>query len=76
MSGGPTFTGREDDRPWKERYKGYINPNIKTEDWCTFVGECEAYRSIQLGLCNLCKYRKELNIPEILRKANKPWVSD
>ena len=49
----------------------YINLDLNIYDWCSYEGECD-HHSIILDdapeCCLLCKYRKLMDLPEIIKK--------
>jgi hypothetical protein len=72
MSKGPTPTGSN----YKEATKRqYISLSFIPRDWCTYPDRknCPSRDLIcdNINVCLLCKYRKELDIPEILNNYKK-----
>lgn len=70
MSKGPTLTGDSCIEITKHKY---INIIFDKKDWCNFKGECNLFKVLTNmdDVCLLCKYRKLLDIPEIITKRKK-----
>ena len=70
MSSGPTLTGETCLIATK---KLYLNVEFSLDDWCNYKGYCKIGDVLptQIPLCILCKYRKKLNIPQILDQHHK-----
>jgi hypothetical protein len=70
MSSGPTLTG---DTCIEVTKKRYINIDFGPEQWCTYKGECKRRHLVfnQDEVCDLCKYRKPLDIPSMIEKRLK-----
>ena len=49
----------------------YLNVKITRKDWCSYEGHCLVDRVITgyNDLCMLCKYRKPLDVPALLKKS-------
>jgi len=70
MSSGPVLTG---DTCIEVTKKQYLNVNFSIEDWCSYTKHCRIDQLLtdHQNACILCKYRKPLDIPKILDRANK-----
>lgn len=52
----------------------YIRLELNREDWCRYNGECKISNVNILDnttLCLFCKYRKELDMPQLIDDASK-----
>jgi hypothetical protein len=51
----------------------YYNLKISKKDWCIYTaGECPVFFSHNISdLCNDCKYKYKLDIPELFRRKEK-----
>ena len=67
MSSGPTLTG---DTCIEVTKKRYVNIDFGPEKWCTYKGECHRMNLVfdHDEVCTWCKYRKPLDIPEMIDK--------
>lgn len=66
MSNGPTLTGSS------ECYGGWVSVKISRDNWCTYDGECKVDKVVnRQDLCLYCKYRKSLDIPDLIEKAKE-----
>jgi len=52
--------------------KCYLQVSLKTKDWCTYEGVCRINQVAlhQDKLCDKCKYKREVDVPEILERLN------
>lgn len=52
--------------------KTYYHLYLKPKDWCTyFKGPCAIENNIGPDYCWACKYRKKLDIPDLLVERGK-----
>ena len=72
MSSGPTLTGS---KCIESTNKHYLNINFTREDWCAYPKKCRVDQLLtktdQTLSCILCQYRKRIDIPDFLNRANK-----
>ena len=65
MSKGPILTGKTLIDATQENY---VSITLNKTDWCTFKGDCNLTKITMDDLCMLCKYKKLLDIPNIINK--------
>ena len=54
-------------------YSDRINFSVKPEEFCTYDGkngQC-LYKKTWWGVCMICKWRKDLDIPKMLLELSK-----
>lgn len=74
MSNGPAAVGGSTCIEATKRH--YINMKFTVEDFCTYKGCCERCDLVfhHNFVCELCKYRKPLDIPEMIRSHKEKEV--
>ena len=51
--------------------KTYYHLKLKTKDWCFFKGDCPMEENIGDNYCWICKYKKELDVPDLLKERGR-----
>jgi len=61
MSSGQSEFGKTD-----LVFKTYYHLHLTKKDWCSYFKECPIENNIGNCYCWVCKYRRDLDIPDLL----------
>lgn len=50
-----------------------VNIELTEREWCLYEGKCLKDLNVSNGLCLYCKYREELDIPEMIENSLKEY---
>ena len=51
----------------KCKYIPKVNLKLDKKIWCTYEGKCMEMLNVTNGLCSYCRYKQQLDIPQLIR---------